>query len=100
MIERIYRNFEKENSETNKERTIDIEKEIQEKKEKIVEKSADEKKIIIQNGEIKDNQNTKMKVPKNIEEKKSLDLNNFGNFFDSFLSPAEILNTRIAKKKG
>ena len=99
MIEGIYRNFEKENSETNKKRTIDIEKEIQEKKEKIVEKSADEKKIIIQNGEIKDNQNTKIKVPKKIEEKK-LDLNNFGNFFDSFLSPAEILYTKIAKKKG
>ena len=47
-----------------------------------------------------DTKNTKNKDVQKVDVKKVMTLNNFSNFFDSFLSPTEILNIEIANKKG
>ena len=53
-----------------------------------------------QNCEVNDTKNTKNQDVQKVDVKKVITLNNFSNFFDSFLSPAEILNIEIANKKG
>ena len=53
-----------------------------------------------QNCEVNDTKNTKNQDVQKVDVKKVMTLNNFSNFFDSFLSPAEILNIEIANQKG
>ena len=47
-----------------------------------------------------DTKNTKNQDVQKGDVKKVITLNNFCSFFDSFLSPGEILNIEIANKKG